>query len=334
MEFRILESKPDARLLQSEVMDGLKHYTPSLTTTGAGGTYTLKDSKGEPIAIFKPQMEDPLSANNPKKVEKSALHFNGLQPGVGIYREKLAYALDEKTLPEEFKSNVQPTYIAELKHWVFTGSTDAVDLDGIDILETAESYKLRKGSLQKYVKHDSDAEDYGDCRFSVHNVHTIALLDTRILNCDRHAGNILVSKYAGKDSVQLIPIDHAFSLPEYEHLDDLHWFEWMSWKQAKVPISAGMREFILNMDTEKDVEIARTYGISEKAIVSLRLASILLKKAVSHGKTFYEIGKLMCSSPTTPSLLKRACTHATTVSDPMAGPQFYQVAADFIEKEL
>ena len=49
-------------------------------------------------------------------------------------------------------------------------------------------------SLQQYVRHDGDAADAGASRFSVRDVHAIGILDIRLLNSDRHAGNLLVRR--------------------------------------------------------------------------------------------------------------------------------------------
>ena len=51
---------------------------------------------------------------------------------------------------------------------------------------------LKVGSLQAYVKHDATAEDVSPSIFPVEEVHRIGLLDLRLLNIDRHHGNILV----------------------------------------------------------------------------------------------------------------------------------------------
>ena len=51
---------------------------------------------------------------------------------------------------------------------------------------------LKVGSLQAYVKHDATAEDVSSSIFPVEEVHRIGLLDLRLLNIDRHHGNILV----------------------------------------------------------------------------------------------------------------------------------------------
>ena len=46
------------------------------------------------------------------------------------------------------------------------------------------------------MKHDDVAGNYGPKMFSTDDVHRIAILDIRILNCDRNEENILVRKLA------------------------------------------------------------------------------------------------------------------------------------------
>ena len=56
-------------------------------------------------------------------------------------------------------------------------------------------------SLQQYVRHDGDAADAGASRFSVRDVHAIGILDIRLLNSDRHAGNLLVRRRSEEEVV-------------------------------------------------------------------------------------------------------------------------------------
>lgn len=95
--------------------------------------------------------------------------------------------------------------------------------------------------LQEYVYHDCDTSEMGASRFAARDVHRIGILDIRIWNTDRHAGNILVrrqressaglSGLARLDSAQLelVPIDHGFCLPESL---EPPYFEWLHWPQV------------------------------------------------------------------------------------------------------
>jgi len=91
----------------------------------------------------------------------------------------------------------------------------------------------------------------GSSRFSVADIHRIGILDLRLFNTDRHAGNILAVRpprpappgpAAGRlgasspgswarsrlasETMALIPIDHGFCLPEAL---EPPYFEWLHW---------------------------------------------------------------------------------------------------------
>jgi hypothetical protein len=85
----------------------------------------------------------------------------------------------------------------------------------------------------------------GPSRFSVQDVHRIGILDIRLFNTDRHAGNMLVRHPRTTDSssnlvlkarmpevsqYELVPIDHGFCLPETL---EAPYFEWLHWPQVR-----------------------------------------------------------------------------------------------------
>ncbi len=105
----------------------------------------------------------------------------------------------------------------------------------------ASSDLLHGALLQEYVNHDCDTSEMGASRFAARDVHRIGILDIRIWNTDRHAGNILVrrrresslglSGLAKLDfsQLELVPIDHGFCLPESL---EPPYFEWLHWPQV------------------------------------------------------------------------------------------------------
>jgi len=262
--------------LISEATSGLSVYSPSLCDEGTGGTYFLKNKNNKNIAVFKPKDEDPLSPNNPKK--QTVQGFSGLKAGDGVFREVLAYQLDSTLVPE--------TFIAEVKHPMFTST--------------------KVGSLQHFVQNAESTEEYGPSLFAIEDVHRIALLDIRIVNCDRNGENILVRKENNK--YRLIPIDHAFSLPAYSSFDNLSHFEWMNYRQSKLPMTQEVKDLIQNIDIEKDLTLARAIGIHRDSIISMQIAHLILMKGVAYNRSFFDIGKFMCSSELH-SLCKRDITN-------------------------
>ncbi|KAJ6874542.1 hypothetical protein NC652_034286 [Populus alba x Populus x berolinensis] len=85
------------------------------------------------------------------------------------------------------------------------------------------------------------------------------MLDIRIFNTDRHAGNLLVGKLGGVGRfgrVELIPIDHGLCLPET--LEDPY-FEWIHWPQVSIPFSDDELGYIEKLDPGKDCDMLRMH---------------------------------------------------------------------------
>ncbi|KAK3030339.1 hypothetical protein RJ639_038972 [Escallonia herrerae] len=176
------------------------------------------------------------------------------------------------------------------------------------------NYKI--ASLQRFIDHDSDAGDLGPSGFSVASIHRIGILDIRLLNLDRHAGNILVKRghenYA-VGAVELVPIDHGLCLPE--SLDDPY-FEWQHWPQASIPFSESEDEYISNLDPYKDAELLRTQlpSIRESSIRILVLCTVFLKRAAAAGLCLADIAEMMtrefCGGEENWSALESLCVNA------------------------
>lgn len=116
------------------------------------------------------------------------------------------------------------------------------------------------GSLQVYTSHNCSAEDVACSLFSVDQVHRIGLLDVRLLNKDRHVGNILLNygHLKGEDKMKLIPIDHGLCLPTvHEMVDGFNlsfMFAWMDWPQAKEPFTKETITYIKHLDIDQDIK--------------------------------------------------------------------------------
>ncbi|KAJ0789064.1 putative 1-phosphatidylinositol 4-kinase [Helianthus annuus] len=136
--------------------------------------------------------------------------------------------------------------------------------------------------------------DHGTSSFSVSTVHRVGILDVRILNTDRHAGNLLVRKVndGGKfgQQVELIPIDHGLCVPE--SLEDPY-FEWIHWPQASIPFSEDELDYIESLDPYQDWELSRNelIMIREACLRVLTLCTIFLKQAAGFGLCLAEIGE-------------------------------------------
>lgn len=260
---------------------------PMLSSGGTGGAYFLKSAVGETVAVFKPADEEPLAKNNPRgnswmnnfnniNNTETAIQSSpgegmrkGTRVGEGAAREVAAYLLDHDGF-----SGVPVTSLANLseQNVFFSGDDD-------DIIQRENENSGKLGSIQEFIKADAEAEEFGPSLFPLEEVHKIAVLDIRLANTDRNAGNILVKKDETTGQiVSLIPIDHGYALPHT--LEDVC-FEWEFWPQTKQPFSESTKEYIETLDAEEDIEYLRDNDIelhssSERV---LKISTMLLKKA-------------------------------------------------------
>jgi len=148
----------------------------------------------------------------------------------------------------------------------------------------------RTGSLQRFVDNDGASWDLGPSRFPVHEVHKIGVLDLRILNNDRHGGNILFVEQPENGSYMLIPIDHELSLSSKI---EGGWFEWITWPQAKLPFDEETKQYIAGIDVESDARLLRdVVHVREECVRTMIISSTLLKKGAAAGLTLYDIGMM------------------------------------------
>ncbi|KAG6519596.1 phosphatidylinositol 4-kinase gamma 6-like [Zingiber officinale] len=265
--------------------------------SGLGGAYYFRNIKGESVAIVKPTDEEPFAPNNPKGFTGKALGQPGLKRSVRVgetgFREVAAYLLDY-----DHFANVPPTVLVKITHSVFNVN-EAMNYgtSGKGTIDRKRSVVSKIASFQQFIPHDFDASDHGTSSFSVAAVHRIGILDIRIFNTDRHAGNLLVKKChetTGGFGVQtqLIPIDHGLCLPE--SLEDPY-FEWIHWPQASIPFSEDELKYIANLDPVKDSEMLRMElpMIREACLRVLILSTIFLKEAAVWGLCLADIGEMM-----------------------------------------
>lgn len=103
------------------------------------------------------------------------------------------------------------------------------------------------------------------------DVQRIGILDLRLFNTDRHAGNMLVRRPRGSSAAaagpggaaeamldrgqyELVPIDHGFALPEAL---EPPYFEWQHWPQAMLPFGREELEYIARLDATADIAMLR-----------------------------------------------------------------------------
>ncbi|KDP28485.1 hypothetical protein JCGZ_14256 [Jatropha curcas] len=270
--------------------DGLENgNNPIRSMEGTGGAYFMQDSSGQKfVSVFKPIDEEPMAVNNPRGLPLSP-DGEGLKKGTrvgeGALREVAAYILDHpkrgrRSLfgDESGFAGVPPTVMIKCFHKWFNHPDDVA---------------VKIGSLQMFIENDGSCEDMGPGAFPVEEVHKISVLDIRMANADRHAGNILLGKNAEDGQTMLIPIDHGYCLPE--SFEDCT-FDWLYWPQAHQPFDASTVEYIKSLDAEEDIALLKFHGwdMPVESARTLRISTMLLKKGVERGFTPFAIGSIMC----------------------------------------
>lgn len=150
----------------------------------------------------------------------------------------------------------------------------------------------KEGSLQQFVASECSAEDMGHLKFALSDVHKIGILDIRLFNTDRHAGNILLHASTDGGCMQMTPIDHGLCLPSYKHLDGAC-FDWLQWPQAQFPFTSEALDHIASLDMEKDAALLRSVGMDEETVTTMRLCTSLLQTGAALGYSLFEIGSCL-----------------------------------------
>ena len=152
-------------------------------------------------------------------------------------------------------SNIETQSAASLDSALSTSTSQLIQARRAS-MESSASSPSKLGSLQEFVPHDCDTSEIGTSMFSLQDVHRIAILDIRLFNTDRHAGNILVQRPSGASSklsalarlnqpqCRLLPIDHGFCLPEAL---EPPFFEWLHWPQVYYLCSRACSATNVNM---------------------------------------------------------------------------------------
>ncbi|XP_057519189.1 phosphatidylinositol 4-kinase gamma 4-like [Amaranthus tricolor] len=292
--------------------DGLnKGNLPIRSTEGTGGAYFMLDPSGQKIlAVFKPTDEEPKAVNNPQGLpisEDGEGLKKGTRVGEGALREVAAYLLDHRMNGPRSSSDdvigfsgAPPTAMVRCLH---KGFNHPEGYEG-----TLKNVKI--GSLQMFRENDGNCEDIGPQAFPVEEVHKISVLDIRLANADRHAGNILYKKNSDTGQIELFPIDHGYCLPDsFEECT----FDWLYWPQAHQPFSSETLNYIKLLDAEKDLDWLKFNGwkVPIEAARTLRISTMLLKKGAEKGLTPFAIGNIMCRETLNdPSMIEEIVSEA------------------------
>ena len=254
---------------------------PQLALDGTGGSYFFPDPRGVAVAVFKPSDEEAFCACNPRGpayCTEGGWMRAGVTPGQSYLREIAAYRLDTAHF-----AGVPPTGLVQCCHPKF------------NYRDHSHRPSLKLGSLQAFVTASAgSADDFSPSRFSVAEVHKIAILDMRILNCDRNAGNLLVVTKAECDqTLSLVPIDHGLSFPEALSIGFLDWC-WLDWPQSKEQLDEETQSFVLDVvDPEADYNLVLKCGLSLKSAILVKLSGLLLQMGCRAKLTLHTMARFI-----------------------------------------
>ncbi|CEO99284.1 unnamed protein product (mitochondrion) [Plasmodiophora brassicae] len=194
-------------------------------------------------------------------LKKAGAEYNDLKRGIRagdtVLKEKLAYDLDKD-------------------HWAGVPETTLCTVHVV--VDECSCPTPIFGSVQKFVTAASPfASPLLSFHYKVESVHRIGLLDIRLMNLDRHPGNLLASADGA-----LTPIDHGFVLPVWYQLADVE-LCWTSWPQAQVPFSTATRTYMTSLRPMDDVTDMAVQGLAFDSIITYLLGSTLIQTVLNAG---------------------------------------------------
>ncbi|CAD8163780.1 unnamed protein product [Paramecium pentaurelia] len=293
------ESKKTQEIFQNAkwAVEGafMKGITPKLTDFGTQGTYILEDLNHKPVAIFKPYDEEAFAPNNPRGM-RAKMNSPGLRQGIlsgeGVDREVAAYLIDQSS---GHYHNVPITNYVQICHPAFHEAEEYKQFQ-------YEKIPIKEGSFQLYIKHDDNVGNYGSGLYPSKEARKIAILDIRILNCDRNEENILVRKKKMNQPIGqtrqaydyfLIPIDHGYAYPDCFKIcrDEVVWYHW---GQMTQPFTQEEKCFIEKIDPIKDIQILREkVKLREICLRNARISTTLLKLGAQSDLTIHDISEIL-----------------------------------------
>lgn len=265
--------------------------------------------------------------------------FSGFRAGEGAYKEVAAYLLDHAHLARVPQTALAMcSFASDLPEKNKAPSSDGSETRSMSPTSDSSEedfnrtgFIKKKGAFQVYVENNGDAEDYGAGVFEKEQAHKIAAFDIRILNHDRHAGNILVVKSTTSTTgYDLIPIDHGYILPDGVH--SVPKPVWMNWHLMKEEISSELKEYIGALDPVAEARSLNDEldgNLRMRSLRSLKIATALLQKGVAAGLSLYDIGMLIYPDPDHPSVtpeLVRIMQEAEDAGDAREQPVFEDVS--------
>lgn len=270
--------------LHREIEAALKKgLHPLLVTEGCSGSYWMRGTDRQIMALFKPFDEDNFAPNNPVGPRlQASLGQRRMRPGVrsgeAAHREVAAFVIDQF-----FGFGIVPrTYYARFTHHTFYSARE-------DILSGRRVAKTKMGSLQEFIEgfiplNKLPKEEWST--IPLDELHLLIVLDVILGNADRHTNNMLVG--LGK----IAAIDHALSLPDIP-AEPSTWY-WSRFEQAKQPLLPAIAEIVLNFPFERlSSKLRKRCEIELSSLYRMRERVALFAAGVRAGHTLADLAGLM-----------------------------------------
>jgi len=189
-----------------------------------GGSYFLLDERRQRVGVFKPCDEEAFAPNNPRAYSGSGGPADEPRPRRG----SVAYGRGELPPHPSFtpgpegmdrvgggddadatfgmKRGITPqsSAVREVAAYLLDGGLAGVPRTAYmsygGKLPGGGASQDKVGSFQEYISHMGHSEDWSPSMFDIHDVQAIAALDIRLLNQDRHTGNMLVCEALSADA--------------------------------------------------------------------------------------------------------------------------------------
>lgn len=270
----------------------------SPASVGTSGVYFVEDANASiPTAVFKPYDEEQGMINNPKGFKSKPLK-SFFEPGHGVIREYAAYLLDVDGF-----SKVPKTTLVRMEDESFQYSSSKLG-----------TYP-KLGALQEYVRNGEEISGFGRSMFTDLEIQKIALLDLRLLNCDRNDENVLVVRQSEKNQFELVPIDHAYCLPAQLTIDCWDWF-WFSYPQVQRPVCPEIVEYFRSINIDENIKwLTKEVSVSADCLFLHKLVHHVILKSIDKGLTLYDIASIVArTTENIPSPLEKMIAEAETNS--------------------
>lgn len=266
----------------------------SPASVGTSGVYFVEDANANiPTAVFKPYDEEQGMINNPKGFKSKPLK-SFFEPGHGMIREYAAYLLDVGGF-----CKVPKTTLVRMEDESFQYSSSRLG-----------TYP-KLGALQEFVRNAEEISGFGRTMFTDLEIQKIALLDLRLLNCDRNDENVLVVRNSLESRCELVPIDHAYCLPAHLSIDCWDWF-WFSYPQVQRPICPEIIEYFQKIDIDENIKLlTKEVSVSVDSLFLLKLVHHTIKKSIEKGLTLFDIASVVArTTENMPSPLEKMINEA------------------------